>query len=408
MPQGYGVSERPRGHHHPRVQAEQSSRRAHAIVDSAAGLVPFGHLGWGYRHRPDFHRRAAEYLTDGLRRHQRVAFVGAGPPESLAAELRRVRRRMAVDVSPARIDVVPVRAFYTFVPGTDIVDPRRSVAARMAATECAVAKGFSGFRAVVDATAVARTDAQRDSFAAFECLVDQQMMNHPVSALCAYDVGRLGADAAELVCLHPYVNRGSTPFQVFASNDGDAAVCGDVDAADGGLFTAALRRIWRLHRRARMTIDAAAVTFMAAGPLRDLDAAARADGVAVELTTSSPTILRLAELAAVRTVKVELVPTPAPSAADIEKLHEQLGDLRNKLASQPVIEQAKGMLMQSFGLTAEHAFDVISMLSQNSNHKVRDVACHLVAAWTEAGPRPDYDAASGFLVGMLDQLRRHP
>ena len=40
--------------------------RHHGVVDSAGGLDPFGHLGWGYRSRPEFLARAAEYIADGL------------------------------------------------------------------------------------------------------------------------------------------------------------------------------------------------------------------------------------------------------------------------------------------------------------------------------------------------------
>lgn len=60
--------------------------------------------------------------------------------------------------------------------------------------------------------------------------------------------------------------------------------------------------------------------------------------------------------------------------------------LREALASQPVIEQAKGMVMLLRGCTAAEAFGVLVAVSQQSNVKLRDVATVVVAAGSDAGP----------------------
>ncbi|MEU5259543.1 ANTAR domain-containing protein [Amycolatopsis sp. NPDC021455] len=60
--------------------------------------------------------------------------------------------------------------------------------------------------------------------------------------------------------------------------------------------------------------------------------------------------------------------------------------LREALSSQPVIEQAKGMVMLLRGCGAAEAFDVLVVVSQRSNVKLRDVAAVVVAAGSEAGP----------------------
>src|SRR5699024_5460905 len=97
-----------------------------------------------------------------------------------------------------------------------VVDPVRSVHTRVAATEAALQAGYTGFRAVVDATATSRTVAQRTAFARFEYLIDQKMAALPVSAMCAYDVSELGAGTvAELTCLHPLASTGSTSFHLY-------------------------------------------------------------------------------------------------------------------------------------------------------------------------------------------------
>jgi hypothetical protein len=53
--------------------------------------------------------------------------------------------------------------------------------------------------------------------------------------------------------------------------------------------------------------------------------------------------------------------------------------LQARLASMPVIEQAKGILMAQCGWTPEEAFDALRRTSQRSNVRVRDLAAVIVA-----------------------------
>jgi AmiR/NasT family two-component response regulator len=57
---------------------------------------------------------------------------------------------------------------------------------------------------------------------------------------------------------------------------------------------------------------------------------------------------------------------------------ELANDMRAAMASRAVIEQAKGILMAERGCTAEEAFGQLTVLSQKSNRKLRDVATGLV------------------------------
>ncbi|KMO73276.1 ANTAR domain-containing protein [Mycolicibacterium chubuense] len=94
---------------------------------------------------------------------------------------------------------------------------------------------------------------------------------------------------------------------------------------------------------------------------------------------------------------------------DVEDLRREVAQLREKLTTQPVIEQAKGMLMQTFGLDAGGAFDILRVLSQNGNVKLRSIAGEIVEAWTRDGPRADFDRASDLLVDLRERLRgNHP
>ncbi|KZS78855.1 hypothetical protein B4U45_13795 [Mycobacterium persicum] len=60
--------------------------RQHGVVASAAGLVPFGHLGWGYSEQAQFRARAAEYIVDGRLQNQWVEYVGARSRDELRSE----------------------------------------------------------------------------------------------------------------------------------------------------------------------------------------------------------------------------------------------------------------------------------------------------------------------------------
>jgi hypothetical protein len=84
-----------------------------------------------------------------------------------------------------------------------------------------------------------------------------------------------------------------------------------------------------------------------------------------------------------------------------EDLRREVMQLRCKIAHQPVIEQAKGMLMVAFGLSDDHAFDLLKSVSQNNNVKLRTVAAHIVECWTAGGPRREYEDAANFLVALV-------
>ncbi len=53
--------------------------------------------------------------------------------------------------------------------------------------------------------------------------------------------------------------------------------------------------------------------------------------------------------------------------------------MRTAMESRAVIEQAKGIVMAERRCPADEAFAILTKVSQNSNHKVRDVAAALVA-----------------------------
>jgi hypothetical protein len=70
--------------------------------------------------------------------------------------------------------------------------------------------------------------------------------------------------------------------------------------------------------------------------------------------------------------------------------YSALARLRARMASMPLIEQAKGVLMAQCGWTGDEAFDALRKASQRSNIRIRELAAKIVAdtARAPAQPRP--------------------
>jgi ANTAR domain len=69
--------------------------------------------------------------------------------------------------------------------------------------------------------------------------------------------------------------------------------------------------------------------------------------------------------------------------------------MQAQLASMPVIEQAKGIIMAQCGWPEEQAFDALRRASQRSNIRVRDLAATIVAKAAHPGPRDARAEACG-------------
>lgn len=62
------------------------------------------------------------------------------------------------------------------------------------------------------------------------------------------------------------------------------------------------------------------------------------------------------------------------------RLERELEDARNALQSRKVIDQAKGLLMRSRGLSEDEAYALLRKTAMNQNRKISDVAQSLVLA----------------------------
>jgi AmiR/NasT family two-component response regulator len=65
--------------------------------------------------------------------------------------------------------------------------------------------------------------------------------------------------------------------------------------------------------------------------------------------------------------------------AELEELHGEVDDARQALADRKVVEQAKGLLIRSLGLTEPEAFARIQRTARDRNVKLVEVARSLVA-----------------------------
>ncbi|MGW7084283.1 ANTAR domain-containing protein [Streptomyces sp. NPDC054871] len=96
----------------------------------------------------------------------------------------------------------------------------------------------------------------------------------------------------------------------------------------------------------------------------------------------------------------------AVSDAGVEQdPHVELDQLRRAMRTRPAIDMARGVLMASFGLSAEDAWSVLVSVSQHTNTKLHLVADELVSAATGGEiPKPFRRQ----LAATIAQLRAAP
>jgi hypothetical protein len=69
-----------------------------------------------------------------------------------------------------------------------------------------------------------------------------------------------------------------------------------------------------------------------------------------------------------------------PRHTDLAEAQKDIDNLHAALTSQPVIEQAKGILMAHHRCGPDQAFRLLADASQRQNRKLRDVAAAVVAS----------------------------
>ncbi|MDT5324285.1 MAG: hypothetical protein QOF25_1437 [Mycobacterium sp.] len=89
--------------------------------------------------------------------NHRIAYVGDGSPDALQAEIVAATPAITEHLQSGNLEVLSTADNYAFRPGTDVLDAEEALTRYLTTVKQALADGYSGFRAVVDVTPVART-----------------------------------------------------------------------------------------------------------------------------------------------------------------------------------------------------------------------------------------------------------
>lgn len=201
--------------------------RAHGCIDSGSGLGHDGHACWGFDDRAEFADAAIEFLTDGLRLGQRLAYVGSEP----VAE-QRERLDPLGDVG-GMIDSGALQLFELsdLYRVGEPVDAEAQLAVYSAATDAAFADGYSGLRVAAQVTDLVREPETWDAHVRWESAADRVFSAKGLSALCGFQREALPPQLlADLAAVHPAANAaaGAVPFHLFGE-DGNLVVAGEID-----------------------------------------------------------------------------------------------------------------------------------------------------------------------------------
>lgn len=212
------------------------------------------------------------------------------------------------------------------------------------------------------------------------------------------------------------------PIQVSAKDQGNAVcvhVTGDLDQTTAPQLSAAVAELLAARRPELMVLDVTEIGLLTTVGVDVLAAIhdGATDGVEVRI------VARGAALRSLRTgglsYDIAVYPTVAAALAsssgsvDVGQLREEIAQLREQLVQREqqleglrVIEEAKGMLMQDFNLSAEQAFGVLKTLSQETNVKLRELAGHIVSELAGIVSETTAEASYATITALRDQLRQ--
>jgi hypothetical protein len=275
-------------------------------VTWSTGATTYGHVCWSFDDPAGFDARARDFLTGGLAAGEQVWYVSPEHPDVSIARLQDLDGfPEALHRGAAKI--VALDAAYA---SGRVIDPRAQVRAYTAATDAALAAGYTGLRVAAEATSLVRTSAQLEAFTRYEHLIDRYMRTRPMTALCAYDRVALGdAAIAQLACMHPETNADDVLFRLHAADPGEgcAALAGELDITNHELFATALDRAELSPVGGELVLQAADLRFIDHRSLFRLQELARRSEATVVLRTTDSAAALLVELLELSEVRVEAV-----------------------------------------------------------------------------------------------------
>lgn len=201
--------------------------RAHGCIDSGGHLGTDGHACWIFDEQREFVEAALEYLTDGLRAEQRIAYVGSEPVEE-QRELLAPLGDVGEMIDKGALQLFELTDLYKV---GEPVDAEVQVATYLAAADAAVADGYMGLRVAAQVTDLVAEPRTREAHVRWESIADRYCVTHPLSAFCGYQRGALPEQLlGDLAAVHPASNEGhpAVPFHLFSDSD-NLVLAGEVD-----------------------------------------------------------------------------------------------------------------------------------------------------------------------------------
>jgi hypothetical protein len=200
-------------------------------MDSAAGLGSDGHACWGFDRTEEFVEAALEFLEDGLRHGQRLAYVGSEPIDE-----QRERLAPLGDVG-RMLDSGMLQLFelgHLYRVG-EPVDSEAQMAIYLGATEAAQAEGYTGLRVAAQVTDLVTAPHTWEAHLRWESTADRLLAPKSLAALCGYRREALPPQLmADLAAVHPAANTAAEtfPFHLFGEGE-ELALSGEVDLFSG-------------------------------------------------------------------------------------------------------------------------------------------------------------------------------
>jgi ABC-type transporter Mla MlaB component len=270
------------------------------FLTAVTGRSPGDHVCWPFHGPDEYVATAGEYVGEGLDRRELVVYFKIGPASlkhTFVSEVAQVAG--LADLRQLGLDSLAIP------PGCTSSASATAHLGRM--TRTAVEKGYAGLRLLTDVNDLVGGSEGRRQWIRSEHLIDRYAVNHPVTALCGYDVDKLGVQiVAEAARVHALTRGALSPFLLRAADaDGDLALSGEVDVMTAEDLYQAMMLIGP-EIPAHVTVDLSELDFVDHGGLVALDRAARSLGVAATLIHPSPLTAWLVDTLMLTNVKAGL------------------------------------------------------------------------------------------------------
>jgi MEDS: MEthanogen/methylotroph, DcmR Sensory domain len=251
--------------------------REHGCLSSASHIGANDHACWAFQEIGDFHRAAVEFLSEGLGLGQRLVYFGEEPAEELCGALAPLGDVEGL-IAGGSLALLTPDPSHDAAP----IDAESRLARVSAATDRALADGYTGLRIAVEGTCLLAGGRAFDAHLRWESTIDRYMSAHPLAALCGYDSSALPAlHAGELCAIHPACNEAGarSSFHVFFEDPTTVVVDGEVDVFMADAFDHVLRH--PLSHQGLAALDLSKLGFVDHHGLRVLADRVAADPVTV-------------------------------------------------------------------------------------------------------------------------------